>query len=158
MLYALLKTIHLLSIVVWVGGMFFTLHCLRPAVAALDGPVRQRLMLDTLERFIRIVTVAVLLVLVTGGWMVNKAAQAAAQAGGKFNMPLDWYTMTVLGVLMMAVFGHIRFVLLKRLKGAVDTQAWPAGAQVLGSVRSWVTANLVLGVVIIVTTQLGGVS
>jgi uncharacterized membrane protein len=158
MLYALLKTVHLLGIVAWVGGMFFTIHCLRPAVATLDGPVRLRLMLATLARFFRVVAVAAVLVLVTGAWMVNKAAQAAAQAGGKFNMPLDWYSMAVLGVLMIAIFGHIRFVLFKRLQRAVDAQDWPAGAQALAGIRSWVGANLVLGVVIVVITQFGGVS
>ncbi len=158
MLYALLKTVHLLCIVAWVGGMFFTLHCLRPAVAALDGPARVRLMHATLARFFKVVLVAAALVLVTGGWMMNKAAQAAAQAGGKFNMPLDWYVMVVLGVLMVAIFGHIRFVLFKRLGQAVDTQAWPAGAAALGSIRSWVMVNLGLGIAIVVATQLGGVS
>jgi uncharacterized membrane protein len=151
MLYALLKTVHLLSIVAWVGGMFFTLYCLRPAVAALDGPVRVRLMLAVLAGFFKVVIVAAALVLITGAWMMNSAAQAAALAGGKFNMPLDWYVMAVLGLLMVAVFGHIRFVLFKRLQRAVDTQA-------LGSIRSWVMVNLGLGVVIVVATQVGSVS
>jgi uncharacterized membrane protein len=158
MLYALLKTVHLLGIVAWVGGMFFTLYCLRPAVAALDGPVRVRLMQAVLAGFFKVVIVAAALVLVTGAWMMNSAAQAAALAGGKFNMPLDWYVMAVLGLLMVAVFGHIRFVLFKRLQRAVDTQAWPAGAQALGSIRSWVMLNLGLGVVIVVATQVGSVS
>ena len=158
MLYALFKTLHLLGIVAWVGGMFFTLHCLRPAVAALDGPVRLRLMHATLARFFNVVLVAAALVLVSGGGMINRAAQAAAQAGGKFNMPLDWYVMTVLGVLMIAIFGHIRMVLFKRLAQAVDTQAWPDGAAALGSIRTWVRVNLGLGIAIIIATQLGGVS
>jgi uncharacterized membrane protein len=158
MLYALLKTVHLLGIVAWVGGMFFTLHCLRPAVAALDGPARVRLMHATLARFFKVVLVAAALVLVSGGWMMNNAAQAAAQAGGRFNMPLDWYAMTVLGVLMIAIFGHIRVVLFRRLGRAVATQAWPDGAAALGSIRTWVMVNLVLGVAIVVATQLGSVS
>ncbi len=158
MLYALLKTAHLLGIVAWVGGMFFTLFCLRPAAAALDGPVRLRLMHATLARFFNVVLVAAVLVLLSGGWMMNNAAQAAAQAGGKFNMPLDWYVMTVLGVLMIAIFGHIRVVLFRRLARAVDAQAWPAGAAALGSIRTWVMVNLGLGVAIVVATQLGGVS
>ena len=158
MLYALLKTVHLLCIVAWVGGMFFTLYCLRPAAAALDGPVRVRLMQAVLARFFKIVGAAAVLVLVSGAWMMNSAAQAAAQAGGKFNMPLDWYVMAVLGVLMVAIFGHIRIVLFKRLQRAVDTQAWPAGGQALGSIRSWVMLNLGLGVAIIVATQVGSVS
>lgn len=155
MFYALLKTVHLLSIVVWIGGMFFTVYCLRPAVALLDGPVRVRLMLATLARFFHAVLIAAGLMLLTGGLMINSAAAAAAQTGGRFNMPLDWMLMTVLGVLMVAIFGHIRLVLFKRLERAVAAQQWPVGALTLASIRSWVVVNLMLGVVIIVVTRLG---
>ena len=158
MFYALLKTIHLLSVVVWVGGMFFTVYCLRPAVALLDGPVRVQLMLATLTRFFHAVVISAGLVLLTGVWMMGRAAKAAVQSGGRFNMPLDWYVMAVLGVLMVAIFGHIRFVLFKRLQRATASQQWPVGAVVLGSIRSWVVVNLMLGVVIIVVTRLGTAS
>jgi uncharacterized membrane protein len=158
MLYALLKTVHLLGIVVWIGGMFFTLHVLRPAVAALDGPARVRLMHTALARFFGAVLVAALLVLASGVGMLIHAAQASMQAGGKFNMPLDWYTMAVLGVLMIAIFGHIRMVLFKRLAQATDTQDWPAGASALAAIRRWVMVNLGLGVAIVVVTQFGSVS
>jgi uncharacterized membrane protein len=30
MLYQLLKLVHVLSIVIWIGGMFFAHFCLRP--------------------------------------------------------------------------------------------------------------------------------
>lgn len=42
MIYAILKTLHVLSIVVCVGGMAFAHFFLRPAVAPLDPPVRLR--------------------------------------------------------------------------------------------------------------------
>ena len=38
MIYATLKTLHVLAIVVWVGGMVFAHFFLRPAVAQLAGP------------------------------------------------------------------------------------------------------------------------
>jgi uncharacterized membrane protein len=63
--YALLKSIHLLGIIVWVGGMFFALACLRPAASALEPPLRVALMRDALGRFLNIVLVAAALVLVT---------------------------------------------------------------------------------------------
>lgn len=66
MLYASLKFLHLLSIILWVGGMAFA-HCfLRPAVAALEPPARLRLMHDVLGRFLRATQYAVLIVLATG--------------------------------------------------------------------------------------------
>ena len=44
MLFIGLKFIHLLPIIVWVGGMIFAHVCLRPAVAQLEPPVSLRLM------------------------------------------------------------------------------------------------------------------
>ena len=70
-------------------------------------------------------------------------------------MPLDWAVMAVLGVLMVAIFGHIRFVLYKRLSAAVAAQDWPAGAAQLGQIRQWVLVNLVLGLLIVVVVRLG---
>jgi uncharacterized membrane protein len=158
MLHAMLKTVHLLSFVVWIGGMFFTLYCLRPALGLLEGPSRVRLMHGVLQRFFGFVAAAAALVLVSGVWLVGRAAQAAAQAGGRFNMPLDWYVMLALGLLMVLIFGYIRLVLFTRLTRAAGAQAWQEGAQVLGQIRNWVLVNLCLGVLIIGATQLGRMS
>lgn len=155
MLYALLKTIHLLSLMAWVGGMFFTLYCLRPALPLLEGPLRLRLMQDVLRRFFAVVGVAIVAVLVSGAWMIASQMRAAATAGVAFNMPLDWHAMVVLGLVMVLVFGHIRFVLYRRLQRAVAALAWADGAAALGQIRRWVTLNLVLGVVIVAVTRLG---
>src|ERR1035437_433244 len=62
--YAVLKSIHLFGVVVWGGGMFFALACLRPAAAALEPVTRVGLMRDALGRFLNIVVVAAGLVLV----------------------------------------------------------------------------------------------
>jgi uncharacterized membrane protein len=40
MIYATLKTLHVLSIIVWIGGMVFAHFFLRPAVAQLEPAVR----------------------------------------------------------------------------------------------------------------------
>ena len=37
MIYALLKTLHLLCVILWVGGMVFAHFFLRPALAELDA-------------------------------------------------------------------------------------------------------------------------
>ena len=50
MFYAALKTLHVLSIIVWLGGMVFAHFFLRPAVAQLEVPLRLRLMHDVLGR------------------------------------------------------------------------------------------------------------
>ena len=149
MLYIILKTIHLFAIIVWLGGMAFAHFFLRPAVQQLQPPVRLPLMRDVLQRFFGVVLVIVVLVLLSGVGMMGLVHQMAAQAGAKFNMPITWIVMAVLGVVMMAVFGHIRFALFKRLDKAVNTQDWPAGGQAMGQIRQWVAFNLALGAVIV---------
>ncbi|MFP8779736.1 CopD family protein [Hydrogenophaga sp. RWCD_12] len=154
MLYAVLKLLHVLSIVIWVGGMVFAGFFLRPAALQLPPPQRIPLMHAALQRFFAAVVVAVLVVFVTGGWMIGRAAKDSVQAGLPFNMPLDWTIMVVLGVLMMAIFGHIRFTLFRRLSRAVAAADWPVGGVALASIRTWVSVNLVLGLVIIATVML----
>jgi uncharacterized membrane protein len=54
----------------------------------------------------------------------------------------------VVGVLMMLIFGHIRFVLFRRMSAAVQAAQWPVAAAALASIRRWVAVNLALGVAI----------
>jgi uncharacterized membrane protein len=155
MLYAILKAIHVLAIVVWVGGMVFSHFFLRPALAQLEPPQRLRLMHEVLGRFFRAVLVASLLSLATGVWMIGRVAKQAVQSGGSFQMPVEWTVMAVLGVLMVAIFMHIRFALHARLSRAVAAADWPAGAAALAQVRQWVTINLWIGLLIIVVVLVG---
>ena len=158
MIYATLKTIHLLSVIVWVGGMVFAQFFLRPAVARLEAPERVRLMHDVLGRFFNAVLVAAVLALGSGLWMMGRMGRAAAQSGVKVSMPLEWIVMAVLGVVMLGIFGHIRFALYKRLTRAVTAAAWPAGGAALASIRTWVMVNLAIGVVIVAVTLMGASS
>jgi len=150
MLYNTLKLAHVLSIMVWIGGMVFAHYFLRPAAQALEPPQRVRLMHDVLQRFLSAVGVAVVIVLGSGLWMIGRVARQAAQSGGTFSMPLGWTLMATLGLVMFTIFGHIRFALFKRLQRAVAAGNWPDGGKALGSIRTWVAVNLVLGVAVVV--------
>lgn len=154
MIYAILKTLHLLSIVVWIGGMAFAQFFLRPAVAQLEAPVRLRLMHDVLGRFFQAVLAASLLTLVSGVWMLGRVAKQVVQSGGNFEMPLAWTLMAVLGIAMVAIFMHIRFVLYKRFSLRVAATDWAAAGATLATIRNWVSVNLGLGVVVLLVTLL----
>lgn len=156
MLYATLKVVHLLAIVVWLGGMVFAHFFLRPAVAQLDAPARLRLMHAVLGRFFQAVLAASLLALATGVWMIGRVAKQVVQSGGSFQMPLGWSVMAVLGVVMLAIFLHVRFALYKRLSRAVAAADWPAGGAAMAQIRQWVAVNLGIGVVIVLATALRG--
>ncbi len=152
MFYAALKTLHVLSIIVWVGGMVFAHFFLRPAVAALEPPVRLRLMHEVLARFFRVVLVASWLTLGSGVWMLGRVARQVVQSGGQFSMPLSWTLMAVLGVLMVAIFMHIRFALHKRMGRALEAADLAAAGAALVQIRRWVSVNLALGILIVVVT------
>jgi uncharacterized membrane protein len=156
LLYATLKAFHLLAVIVWVGGMAFTLFCLRPAARVLEPPARVTLMHAAMRRFIAVVTIAVLVIFVCGVGMVATAWSAARRAGLPFNMPLDWYTMIAVFFVMLAILVHIRNVLFRRLDAAVREQRWADGAAALGAIRWDVSINLVLGAIVTVFVRLGG--
>ena len=154
MLFIAFKLVHLLAVIIWVGGMFFAHFFLRPAVQGLQPSDRVMLMHGVLQRFFAWVLVLAVVVLVSGIGMIGSIHAMAAQAGGTFNMPINWMVMSILGVVMMAVFGHIRFALFKRLDTAVKSKDWPAGGKALESIRKWVSLNLARGRVIVVMLRL----
>ena len=156
MLYASLKAIHLLAVIAWLGGMFFMLMCLRPAVhEVLDPPPRIRLMHATLRRFLRIVGFAVLAILLSGAAMIAMAWRDRAAAGLAFNMPLDWYAMVALFFVMLAVYLHVRLPLFSRVARGLAAERWPEAGAALVAIRWEVAINLVLGIFIVVLVRLG---
>lgn len=156
MLYASLKAVHLLAIIVWVGGMFFMIHCLRPAASMLEPPLRLALLHATMRRFFAAVAASIVVIFVSGAAMVWMAWSASRRASLQFNMPLDWYTMIATFFVMLAVFIHIRNVLFRRLDAAVTAAKWPDGAAALAAIRWEVSINLVLGTFVIFFVRLGG--
>lgn len=154
MIYATLKLAHVLAIIVWIGGMVFSLFFLRPAAMSLEPPLRVRLMHNALGRFFKAALIAAVVVLASGLWMIGRVAKQTVQGNLPFNMPLSWTIMAVLGILMVAIFGHIRFSLFKRLSKAVAASDWAAGGTALASIRTWVSINLAIGVLIVVITLL----
>lgn len=154
MIYAVLKFLHVLSIIIWVGGMLFTQFALRPAVACLDAPARLSLMHGALGRFFRIVLVAALVALGSGLWMIGRVAKETVRAGAGFDMPPSWTIMATLGIVMVAIFGHIRFALFRRLDRAVQACDWQGAGGALAAVRKWVGVNLGLGLITVAVIYL----
>ncbi len=151
MLYATLKALHLLAVIAWVGGMFFVLVCLRPALGVLAPPQRLALMVPVLERFLMVVMIAMTVVLAAGAAMLWLAMSGTPG----FRIPHAWFAMIGLGIVMMGVADQVRGRLLPRLKAALERGDAPAGAIVLGMIRQRVVFNTVLGVLIVLAMRLG---
>jgi len=144
----LLLFLHIASVTLWVGGMFFAYVCLRPAAAELlEPPQRLRLWRAVFDRFFRWVWVAVLLIAASGFAMLGHVGFAAA--------PLNWHLMMALGTVMIAVFVYVFAVPYPLLKQAVDKEDWKAAGAALNRIRHAVGGNLLLGAVTIAVATLG---
>lgn len=137
--------LHVLSVVVWVGGMFFAYMVLRPVAAIqLEAPQRLRLWVGVFSQFFPWVFLAVGLILATGLLMLINGF------GGMASASLDLRLMMGTGIVMMLVFFHVYFAPFQRLKRAVDAEDWTAGSRHLARMRVLIGVNLLLGLFTIV--------
>ena len=74
------RWLHVLGVVVWVGGMFFAHMALRPAALALPPPQRLPLLAATLTRFVAWAGVAVVLILGSGAVLIVPAGRFPGRA------------------------------------------------------------------------------
>ncbi|MDA8107092.1 MAG: CopD family protein [Betaproteobacteria bacterium] len=138
--------LHLLSDVVWIGGMFLAYMAVRPAaLEALELPQRLRLWAGMFRRFFPWVWAAVLLLLGSGFWMMNRMSIVPGTVMG----------MASIGIVMMLIFLHVYFAPFARLKRAVAAEDWKSGGAALSQIRVLVGVNLVLGIVNIAVATLG---
>jgi uncharacterized membrane protein len=149
-LTAVLLILHVLSAVVWVGGMFFAHQVLPPAVAALEAGPRLELWSRVLGRFFSWVMAAIVLLLATGFPMVFTIFRGFGRAA------LYVQLMMGLGIVMMLLFFHLYFAPWRRFRAAVARRDWAEGGRQLGQIRTIVTINLVLGLVTVALAAGGG--
>ena len=136
--------LHVLSAVIWVGGMFFAYTALRPVAASLlEPPARLTLWAQVFARFFPWVWAAVVLLLASGFWMV------LTFYGGFSAVGLYVHLMLVVGLVMMSIFGYVFFGPYPRLRHSVATQDWPAGGRHLARIRQLVGINTLLGIAVI---------
>lgn len=129
--------LHLAGAIFWMGGMAFMVLALRPALGTLQPPARLALAVQVIGRFFVVVTISVVLLLATGGWLFTQVPAREAPPG--------WHAMAGLGVVMMLVYGHIFFGPWRRLRQAVAAQDWPEGGKRMGQLAVLVKFNLALG-------------
>jgi uncharacterized membrane protein len=147
--YTSMLLLHVLGVVIWVGGMFMMHVAVRPAAVELLQPAqRLPLLARVLGRFFDWVAIAVVAVLASGIAMI-------LGGGGFRNAHLSVHVMLAIGLTMAAIFVHIRVAPYKRLQAAVVSSDWPLAAQRLDQIRQLVTTNLVLGIITIAVATIG---
>lgn len=140
---AFAKLLHLLSVLVWVGGMFFAYVVLRPtAVETLEPPPRLRLWTGVFRRFFQWVWGAIATLIVSGFYMMSLL-------GGMSSSPLYVHLMLGIGTLMMLIYGYVFFACYRPMSALVSEQRWPEAGAMLGKIRQLVAVNLSIGIALI---------
>jgi uncharacterized membrane protein len=143
------KLIHLLAVLIWVGGMFFAYVALRPAaVETLEPPQRLRLWDAVFRRFFHWVWGSVGALLVSGLYMVYLY-------GGMTHVGSYVHIMLVLGLVMMLIFVYVFFALYVPLRLNVANQRWKEAGELLGRIRKLIAVNLALGLLIVIEVMIG---
>jgi len=143
---SLAVALHVLSIVVWVGGMFFAHQVMRPAaVTTLEPPQRLQLWVAGFKRFFPWVWLCIATVLITGLWMFTQFPKP----------PLYTHIMLGLGIVMMLIFAHVFFAPFNKLKKAVAEERWKDGGAALNQIRILVGINTVIGIITILVSTVG---
>lgn len=138
----LMKFLHLIAAIVWLGGISFLLFSLRPvASTVLPPPLRLPLMAQSMQRFFGIAWACVVVLLLSGLFMLLTV--------GMKNAPAGWHAMLGIGLLMFAVFGHLYFGPFRRLKQAIAAANWPEGGRRAGQIATLAYLNLFLGILAI---------
>ncbi len=141
-----LVLLHLVAVIVWVGGMFFAHYCLRPVAAAqLQPPQRLPLLAAVLGRFFTFVGLALVLLWGTG---IARFAQVGAA------IPGNWHAMAGLGLVMTIIFGVILLRFHRRMVTAVASQDWAGAGAAMNTIRVLVQTNLALGFITVAVAVL----
>jgi uncharacterized membrane protein len=142
------RWLHVLGVVVWVGGMFFAHMALRPAAQALPPPQRLPLLAATLSRFVAWAGLAILMVVGNGVALIGLA-------GGMGAVGAAVHAMTGLGLAMTAIYAWLVARPLPQLRAAVAAAHWQEAGAAMAGVRRLVGVNLVLGLVTLTLAMLG---
>jgi len=134
--------LHLLGVVVWVGGMFFAHMALRPAaVETLEPPFRLPLLRQTLENFFQWVWIAIGVILATGYGLLLGPLYGTASGVGYLHL------MQALGLIMSGLFVYLFFVPYQLFNREVKEKNFPAAGAAMAKIKTIITINLSLGLI-----------
>ncbi len=146
---ALFRLIHILAVLVWVGGMFFAYMILRKSASeVLQTPGRLRLWDKVFGLFFNWVWLAVFLLLSSGLYMIY-------QIGGMSHMPryVDW--MLALGVVMLLIFAYVFFGCYARYNLLIESKDWANAEIQLATIRTLIAMNLFIGILTVAVAVIG---
>lgn len=147
-LTTILKFLHLLSTVMWIGGMLTINLVLMPSLAAIDPPQRGKMLGASLKRYMPLALGAMILLLLTG--------IQSTPSEDFFNLSTFIgiiFALKHLVVIIMVIIGlMVPFVLspkMQKLSPAPGTPPSPAFIQTQKQLSLLSLVNMVLGIIVL---------
>lgn len=138
---AIALTLHLLGVIVWVGGMFFAHMVLRSALnKVLESQERLQVMLKVFDGFFPWVWLSVILILASGYWMLFFFYETETTPWLSF--------MSITGTLMAAIFVFIYAIPYHQFSRAIKAHDMPQAVAAITLIRQLILTNLILGLLI----------
>ena len=145
---SLALTLHLIAVIIWVGGMFFAHMALRPAVnELLQPPQRLPLMLKVFDGFFPWVWVSIVSILASGFWILF-----SVQGGEAL---ISQWLMAGIGCLMAVIFAFIYTVPYRRMAATLSAGELPKAGTAMLLIRRLIATNLILGLLVSVVAVSG---
>lgn len=140
----ILKVLHQLAVIVWIGGMFFVFMVLRPVVnQQMKSPQTLIFWRAIFGSFFHWIWLSITIILASGLHMIS-------QVGGFGKLPFNVYLMAALGVMMMLIFFYVFFTAYRKFKRYVAAEEWQHASMALVQIRVLIGLNLIIGLVTVV--------
>jgi len=131
MLSAILMWLHIVAVLIWIGGMLYTLFVLRPSLDII-GDKKPVFMKKIMDRFFPLVWIAIIILLITGGIKAHHYTSSPY-----FVLKLIIYTVMVIN------FTYIYFGLYRRLPSSDNKPA------LMAKITTLIKVNFILGLIVI---------
>lgn len=141
--------IHLLSSIIWIGGVFYTIVVLMKSIKIIEPSERGKLLGAVGKRFLIISWTCVILILVSGFIMTSGAVIFDFQTDetSVLNVKiLIFFVMVIIGLIMTFVI----MPKMIKLKPKPGEQPSPEFIKIQGLLPKLATINLVLGILVII--------
>lgn len=143
--------VHLISVVIWIGGAFFFDLILQPAAAQLDPPQAGKLNQSTVQRFSPVAWGSIIIIIITG--LIRAAGRGVLSLDVLFN---TLYGNLLLGkivlVVIMVIIGVIITMTGIRMMRLASSPEGPPREEILAAqarIKTLSEINLVLGFIAI---------
>jgi uncharacterized membrane protein len=141
--------LHILAIIVFLGGLFFASVVFQPLARGLDSETASSLWQQMLSRFFAWGWVSLLLILATGISMVF------LKFGGYSGTPMIHRGNMAIGIPAIALFGYVFFGPWRQYRRTTLRRDWTAAQTALTRVQVVMRVILVLGLIASVVSAVG---